>query len=40
MTFILALNLTDRIYLAADTLVSKNIENKKQPSGIICALYF
>lgn len=33
MTFILGINLTDRIYLAADTLVTKVVDGKPEVSG-------
>ena len=33
MTFIVAINLSDRIYLAADSLVSRRIGDKKEPAG-------
>lgn len=38
MTFILAINLSDRIYLAADTLVSKRVGDKKEPAGYMVKL--
>lgn len=38
MTLILAINLSDRIYLAADTLVSRRVGEKKEPAGYMMKL--
>ncbi len=38
MTLILALNLTDRIYLAADSLVTRHVGDRKEPAGYMLKL--